>query len=115
MLASIAAVAKVTMLSCRENEEIGTRYEINGGDEIEIDDAGCPKGTTIIARDIFYNVPARMKFLKKDVSEANSVSGVIDRIELAKAQELGIEVIDEAEMMRLFTGADLLPRPLQAG
>lgn len=82
-LASIAAVSKVTLLSCRENEDIGTRYEINGGDEIEIDDAGCPKGTTIIARDIFYNVPARMKFLKKDVSEANSVSGVMDRIALS--------------------------------
>lgn len=82
-LASIAAVAKVTMLSCRQNEDIGTRYEIYGGDEIEIDDAGCPKGTTIIARDIFYNVPARMKFLKKDVSEANSVSGVMDRIALS--------------------------------
>lgn len=82
-LASIAAVSKVTMLSCRENEDIGTRYEIHGGDEIEIDDAGCPKGTTIIARDIFYNVPARMKFLKKDVSEANSVSGVMDRIALS--------------------------------
>lgn len=82
-LASIAAVSKVTLLSCRENEDIGTRYEINGGDEVEIDDAGCPKGTTIIARDIFYNVPARMKFLKKDVSEANSVSGVMDRIALS--------------------------------
>lgn len=82
-LASIAAVAKVTLLSCREGDDIGTRYEIQGGDEIEIDDAGCPSGTTFIVRDIFYNVPARMKFLKKDVSEANSVSGVMDRIALS--------------------------------
>lgn len=82
-LASIAAVAKVTLLSCKDDDEIGTKYEINGGDEIDIDDAGCPKGTTFIIRDLFYNVPARMKFLKKDVSEANSVSGVMDRIALS--------------------------------
>lgn len=82
-LASIAAVSKVTVLSCRENESIGTKYEIHGGDEVEIDDAGCPSGTTFIVRDIFYNVPARMKFLKKDVSEANSVSGVMDRVALS--------------------------------
>lgn len=82
-LASIAAVSKVTLLSCKEDEDIGTKYEINGGDEIDVDDAGCPGGTTFIIRDLFYNVPARMKFLKKDVSEANSVSGVMDRIALS--------------------------------
>lgn len=82
-LASIAAVSRVTLLSCKEGEDIGTKYEINGGDEVDIDDAGCPSGTTFIIRDLFYNVPARMKFLKKDVSEANSVSGVMDRIALS--------------------------------
>ena len=106
-LASIAAVAKVTMLSCRENEEIGTRYEINGGDEIEIDDAGCPKGTTIIARDIFYNVPARMKFLKKDVSEANSVSGVIDRIALSHP-EISFTFIRDGKQTMKTPGDDNL-------
>lgn len=106
-LASIAAVAKVTMLSCRENEEIGTRYEINGGDEIEIDDAGCPKGTTIIARDIFYNVPARMKFLKKDVSEANSVSGVMDRIALSHP-EISFTFIRDGKQTMKTPGDDNL-------
>ncbi len=82
-LASIAAVSKVTLISCGKDESIGTKYEINGSDEADIDDAGCPSGTTFIIRDLFYNVPARMKFLKKDVSEANSVSGVMDRIALS--------------------------------
>ncbi len=82
-LASIAAVSKVTLITCGNDDSIGTKYEINGGDEADIDDAGCPKGTTFIIRDLFYNVPARMKFLKKDVSEANSVSGVMDRIALS--------------------------------
>lgn len=106
-LASIAAVAKVTMLSCRENEDIGTRYEIHGGDEIEIDDAGCPKGTTIIARDIFYNVPARMKFLKKDVSEANSVSGVMDRIALSHP-EISFTFIRDGKQILKTPGDDNL-------
>lgn len=106
-LASIAAVAKVTMLSCRENENLGTRYEIHGGDEIEIDDAGCPKGTTIIARDIFYNVPARMKFLKKDVSEANSVSGVMDRIALSHP-EISFTFIRDGKQTMKTPGDDNL-------
>lgn len=64
-MASISAVSKVELLTKAENEEIGTRYEIAGGEELEFDDAGCPNGTTIVVRDIFFNTPARMKFLKK--------------------------------------------------
>lgn len=62
---------------------MGTRYVIEGGDGGECEDAGCPVGTTLIVRDLFYNTPARMKFLKKDVVEANSVAGVLDRIALS--------------------------------
>ncbi len=82
-LASVAAVARVEMLTRAENEEIGTRYCIEGSQEVLLDDAGCPKGTTIVVRDLFFNTPARMKFLKKDVTEANAVAGVVDRIALS--------------------------------
>lgn len=82
-MASIGAVAKVELLTKGENENIGTRYEIVGGEEISLDDAGCPKGTTIVVRDIFFNTPARMKFLKKDVTEGNSVAGVVDRMAIS--------------------------------
>ncbi|MBQ8227606.1 MAG: DNA mismatch repair endonuclease MutL [Clostridia bacterium] len=82
-LASVSAVARVEMLTRAENEEIGTRYCIEGSQETLLDDAGCPKGTTIVVRDLFFNTPARMKFLKKDVTEANSVAGVVDRIALS--------------------------------
>ncbi|GHU81510.1 DNA mismatch repair protein [Clostridia bacterium] len=82
-LASVCAVAKVEMLTCAVEEETGTRYTINGGEEAELSDAGCPKGTTILVRDLFYNIPARMKFLKKDVSESNAVAGVVDKIALS--------------------------------
>ncbi len=79
-LASICAVSKVEVITCAEGEEIGTRYLINGGEEQLIEDIGCAKGTTFIIRDLFYNTPARMKFLKKDIAEANSIAGIIDRI-----------------------------------
>ena len=82
-LASVGAVARVEVMTRTEDDETGTRYVIESGDEILLDDAGCPKGTTLIVRDLFYKTPARMKFLKKDVTEANAVAGVVDRIALS--------------------------------
>jgi len=82
-LASVSAVAKVELLTRTAEEMAGTRYIIEGGEEKLLEDAACPQGTTIIVRDLFYNVPARMKFLKKDVTEANSVAAVVDRIALS--------------------------------
>lgn len=82
-LASIAAVSKVDILTRTPDNEIGTVYKIEGSEEVMLDDAGCPLGTTIVVRDLFYNTPARMKFLKRDVTEGNSVAGVVDRIALS--------------------------------
>ncbi len=82
-LASVCAVAKVELITKSRGSSTGTRYVIEGGEERDFSPAGCPDGTTIIVRDIFYNVPARMKFLKKDVSEGNAVSTLMDRIALS--------------------------------
>ena len=82
-LASICAVSHVEILTKTENEDSGTRAIAESGEVISLEESGCPKGTTIIIRDIFYNVPARMKFLKKDVTEANTISGIIDKIALS--------------------------------
>ena len=103
-LASIAAVSRVEIMTRAENEEIGTRYVIEGGEEILIDDAGCPTGTTLIIRDIFYNTPARMKFLKKDVTEANAVAGVVDRVALSHP-EVSVRFIRDGKDV-LFTSGD---------
>lgn len=82
-LAAICAVSKVEMITRTAEETAGTRYLCAGGEEAALEDAGCAVGTSIAVREIFYNTPARMKFLKKDVSEANAVSGVVDKIALS--------------------------------
>lgn len=82
-LAAVSSVSKIELLTKTENETVGTHYVIEGGEQKENTEAGCPEGTTIIIRDLFFNTPARMKFLKKDVSEANSCAAVIDRIALS--------------------------------
>ncbi len=82
-LASIVAVSRVELITRTEEELAGTRYVVEGGEEILLSDIGCPRGTTICVRDLFYNVPARMKFLKKDVGEANAVAAVVDRLALS--------------------------------
>lgn len=82
-LASIAAVAQVDLTTCARGDIVGTHYCIRGGDEQIVEDAGCPEGATFEIRDLFYNIPARMKFLKKDVSEGNAVAGVVERLALS--------------------------------
>ncbi|NLX93064.1 MAG: DNA mismatch repair endonuclease MutL [Clostridiales bacterium] len=102
-LASIAAVAKVDLLTKTADEEHGTRYCIEGGEQVLLDDAGSPKGTTLIIRDLFFNTPARMKFLKKDVSEANAVAGVVDRIALSHP-EVAVRFIRDGKQTLLTPG-----------
>ncbi|MCI5735904.1 MAG: DNA mismatch repair endonuclease MutL [Eubacterium sp.] len=102
-MASISAVAKVELLTKAENEEIGTRYEIAGGEELEFDDAGCPNGTTIVVRDIFFNTPARMKFLKKDVTEGNQVAGIVDRMAISHP-EISFRFIRDGKQMLITSG-----------
>ena len=82
-LASIAAVSRVEVLTKVKGEQFGTHYIIEGSEEKLIEQCGCPDGTMIIIRDIFYNVPARQKFLKKDVTEGNAVSSVIAKLALS--------------------------------
>ncbi len=103
-LASIAAVSRVEVMTRGEGETVGTRYCIEGGEETVLDDAGCPQGTTLIVRDLFYNTPARMKFLKKDVSEGNAVAAVVDRIALSHP-EVSVRFIRDSKDV-LFTSGD---------
>lgn len=102
-MASIAAVSKVELLTRARGEETGTRYEIAGGEEIDFSEAGCPEGTTVVVRDIFFNVPARMKFLKKDVTEGNAVQGVVERIAISHP-EISVRFIREGKQVLVTSG-----------
>lgn len=102
-MASISAVSRVQLLTRTPDAEIGTRYEIAGGQELEIADAGCPVGTTIVVADLFYNTPARMKFLKKDVTEANAVAGVVERIAVSHP-EISFRFIRDGKQVLVTSG-----------
>ena len=82
-LASVSAVSKVDLMTSTPESSVGTRYVIEGGVEQLLDDAGSPVGTTIVVKDLFYNIPARLKFLKKDVQEGNYVATIVERIALS--------------------------------
>lgn len=99
-LASIAAVAHVELLTRAKGTPAGVRYACGGEEEPEMEEAGCPEGTTIIVRDIFYNTPARMKFLKKDSTEGNSVAGVLDKMALSHPEISFRFIRDGKEQMR---------------
>lgn len=103
-LASIAAVSNVEVLTRTTEEETGTRYCISAGEETLVDDAGCPLGTTIVVRDLFFNTPARMKFLKRDVSEANAVAGIVDKIALSNP-DVSIRFIREGKSALFTSGS----------
>ncbi len=102
-LASIAAVSRTEILTKSRNQDSGTAYAVSGGTQVKFEPAGCPDGTTIIVRDLFYNTPARMKFLKKDVSEANAVAEVVDRIALSHP-EISIRFIREGKQALITPG-----------
>ena len=83
-LAAISSVSRVEMLSKTRDSETGTLYRSSGGNDVSSEEAGCPDGTTVIVRDLFFNTPARMKFLKKDVTEGNTVGALLEHIALSR-------------------------------
>ncbi len=82
-LASVCAVGRVECISKQAEEQLGSVYRIEGGESVEYDRTGCADGTTIIIRDLFFNTPARLKFLKKDVTEGNYCSSVVEKLALS--------------------------------
>lgn len=82
-LASISAVSRVELLTKQKCDEYGTSYVIEGGNEVSNEQSGCPDGTTIIIRDIFFNVPVRRKFMKRDAAEANAIISIMQKIILS--------------------------------
>ena len=82
-LAAIAAVSRVDIFSRSAGEDMGAALHLEGGIPGQTEPTGCPEGTTICVRDLFYNTPARMKFMKKDSAEGTAVSGVVQHLALS--------------------------------
>lgn len=97
-LASISAVSKLELITRTNESDFGVKYVIHGGEEIEFSDCGAPVGTTIIVRDLFYNTPARMKFLKKDTTESNVVTAMIERMAICHP-EISFRLIRDSKQI----------------
>ena len=97
-LSSIAAVAMVEVITKTKDTMMGSRYEIKGGAEGEIEDVGVPDGTTFIIRNLFYNTPARKKFLKSSMTEAGYISDIVQRIALSHP-DISIRFINNGRHM----------------
>lgn len=95
-LASIAAISKVSMTSKTQDNEIGYKVEIEGGKLTNKEEAGCPKGTTIVITDLFFNTPVRYKFLKKDFTEAGYIEDTVTRLALVHP-EVAIKLISSGK------------------
>ena len=102
-LASICAVARVNVLTKRAGDDLGTHYEIEGGEEKVNEQSGCPDGTTFVVRDLFYNVPARLKFLKKDTTEGNYVAEIVTKLTLSHP-EISFKFIRDNKVELLSAG-----------
>jgi len=102
-LAATASVSKIELFTHTKDELTGTHYCIEGGREILNEESGCPEGTTIIVKELFFNTPARMKFLKKDVSEGNAVAAVLDRLAISHP-EISFKLIRDGKQTMSTAG-----------
>ena len=99
-LPSISAVSRIEIITRTEDSEIGFRVLNEGGEITDFNEAGCPQGTTIVVRDLFFNTPARMKFLKKDMAEGNAVAKIMDKIALSHPEVSFRFIRDGKEVLR---------------
>lgn len=102
-LASIAAIAKVEMISKTKDQEIGNRILVEGGRVLELEECGCPDGTTITVENLFYNTPVRYKFLKKDYTETGYIEDVITRLALVHP-EIAFKLVNSGKTIIQTTG-----------
>ena len=102
-LASIAAIANVEMVSKYQDSDIGNRIVVEAGNILEFEEIGCPQGTTITVRNLFFNTPVRYKFLKKDFTEAGYIEDVVTRIALVNPN-IAIKLINSGKTIIQTSG-----------
>ena len=110
-LSSIGAVAMVDLFTKRKEDKTGTHTVCEGGEIVSDEDAGIPDGTTFIVKNIFYNVPARMKFLKKDATEAGYIADIMTRFILSHP-EISFKLINNGKVVLNSYGDGKLEKKL---
>lgn len=106
-LASISAVARVKVMTKTQDSLAGVEADIVEGELVDLRSVGSPQGTTMIVRDLFYNLPVRRDFLKSDLAEANRISDIVYKLALGNPQ-IGFSYIkDDSVVLRTQAGADL--------
>lgn len=108
-LAAISAVSRLDVFSREPSSEAGARLHLEGGVPGEVTAAGCPVGTTVCVRDLFYNTPARMKFMKKDSAEGAAASAVVTQLALSHPDVSFKLLRDGAEVLHTPGNGELLP------
>ena len=106
-LAAISAVSSVTIISKTKDAEVGSMLTSEGGRVIDVSEVGTADGTTVVVENLFYNVPARRKFLKKDVTEAMNVTALVEKVALSRP-DISIQLlVDGNEKFRTPGDGDL--------
>jgi len=106
-LAAIVAVSRVELMTREGSEELGTSLTLAGGELVSREEAGCPAGTTILVRDLFYNTPARLKFMKKDTAEGAAVFVLVHRLALSHP-EVSVRFLRDGKQELLTPGSGSL-------
>lgn len=95
-LAAISSVSRVTIITKTADAEIGSMLTSEGGKILDVSEVGCADGTTVVVEDLFFNVPARRKFLKKDATEALNCAALVEKVALSRP-EISIQLLVDGE------------------
>ncbi len=102
-LAAISSVSKIRILSKTQNCEMGAMLEAHAGQVLNHIKAGCQDGTTVIVEDLFYNVPARKKFLKRDATEASYITSIVEKVAMSRP-DISFKYIIDGEVKFITSG-----------
>ena len=112
-LAAISAVSRIELLTRTAEEELGAALSLEGGTVVSREEAGCPRGTTLVVRDLFYNTPARLKFMKKDAAEGAACFAMVQRVALSHP-EVSVKFLRDGKQELLTPGDGQLQSALYA-
>ena len=112
-LAAISAVSRIELLTRTAEEELGAALSLEGGTVVGREEAGCPRGTTLVVRDLFYNTPARLKFMKKDAAEGAACFAMVQRVALSHP-EVSVKFLRDGKQELLTPGDGQLQSALYA-